>query len=117
MTKRRASRTFYPAQLKQLRYLANLATNEALQGPNYEKQRYWVWSACHNCDIREWRRGAIEALEFLAAHNRHNTYHVGELMTRPFEDYRQCSRSYDHKSHEWLPEGLRLTRLCQGRPT
>ena len=83
MTKRRATRTFYPGQLSQLRYLANLATHEALQGPKYEKRRYRVTCKCHTCDITEERDGAIEALEFLLSHNRHTTYHKGVQVVGP----------------------------------
>ena len=66
-----------------MRYLLTLAGHESLQGPKFKKRRYTVTVRCHFCGVTEERRGAVEALEFLCAHNRHSTYVKGVLTEGP----------------------------------
>ncbi len=79
MPRRRATRTFYRRQLNQLRYLVTLARHESLQGPKFGKRRYTVTCMCDFCGVTEDKKGAVEALEFLCAHNHHSTYIKGVL--------------------------------------
>lgn len=78
---RHRTRTFYTAQITQLRYLVTLALHETLAPPRFEKKRYKVQCKCHRCNIVEERDGAVSAIEFLCAHNRHTTYIKGVLTT------------------------------------
>ncbi len=79
MPRKDVTRTFYYAQLKQLRYLTTLAAHEAVQGPKFGKRRYNVIVKCHFCGVAAERRGAVAAIEFLCEHNRHSTYVKGAL--------------------------------------
>ena len=69
------TRTFYPRQVPTIKYLGQLAFREARNPPRFKRERYTFQCICNWCHTRDDNvKGAVEALEWLVSHNRHNTY-------------------------------------------
>ena len=71
---RGGTRTFYLRQVAQVKYLAQLAFNEAKQPPRFQKKRFTIRCVCHFCDTDEIVNGAVVAIEWICGHNKHSTY-------------------------------------------
>ena len=71
---RGGTRTFYLRQVAQVKYLAQLAFNEAKQPPRFQKKRFTIRCVCHFCDTEEIVKGAVLAIEWICRHNKHSTY-------------------------------------------